>query len=358
MAIIKLNRPNSPFQVKLRGPDGRWITKAFPTYKNAEEFEAKLKGQKHQGTLVTNSDRQITLNEYFETWMETVQHQASPGWRTVQRQLYRDYVKPLIGDCKLQSISPPTISQLLNEMAKKGKSEQTRLHTFNLLRKIFLDGVELFQVLTYNPAIRKLKPRVPLKETRHLNIEQIKKLLAHVTDKPYGTAIWLQFFLGLRVGEVQALRWSDLDLESGQVFIRRAFSRKDTWATKELVIKDYPKGRRHHTLALPQELWNFLREKKREANSIYVSPSPQGKILPYERYRRRLTWYCEELEIPVIGTHGLRHSTSALYMSHGANLGDLQALFAHSSQSLTERYTHGVGSNLHKVSNVVRLFGT
>ena len=65
---------------------------------------------------------------------------------------------------------------------------------------------------------------------------------------------------------------------------------------------------------------------------------------------------CDELEIPVIGTHGLRHSTSALYLSHGASMGDLQTLFAHSSQSLTERYTHGVGSNLHRVSNVVRLF--
>lgn len=266
-------------------------------------------------------------------------------------------MKPLIGDCKLQSITPPTISQLLNEMAKKGKSEQTRLHTFNLLRKMFLDGMELFQVLTYNPVIRKLKPRVPLKETRHLNMEQVKTLLAHVADKPYGTAIWLQLYLGLRVGEVQALRWSDVELDSGHVFIQRAFSRKDSWATKELVIKDYPKGRKHHTLALPPELWDFLREKKKTANSIYVAPSPQGQILPYERYRRRLMAFCEELEIPVIGTHGLRHSTSAVYLSHGASKADLQVLFAHSCPSLTERYTHGVGTNLQRVSNVIRLFG-
>ncbi len=356
MAIVKLNRIHRPFQVKLRGPDGKWITKAFASCKEAGEYEVRLKDQKYRGSLTSNSERQMTVNEYFETWMEAVQQQASPGWRAIQRQLYRDYVKPLIGHSKLQAISPPVISRLLNEMAKKGKSEQTRLHTFNLLRKMFLDGVELFQVLSYNPVIRKLKPKVPLKETRYLNLEQVKKLLAHVADKPYGTAIWLQLYLGLRIGEVQVLRWSDVDFEDGQVFIQRSFSRKDTWATKELIIKDYPKGRKHHSLTIPPELREFLKEKKMSANSIYVASSPNGKMIPYERYRRRLMGFCGELGIPTIGTHGLRHSTSAVYLSHGASKEDLRVLFAHSSPSLTERYTHGVGTNLQKITHVTRLF--
>lgn len=357
MAITKLQRKTNPFQVKVKGPDGKWITKVFSLLKEAEEFEGKLRSQKRTGTLIPNADRQLTVNEYFETWMETAQHNASPGWRAIQKQLFRDYVKPLIGECKLQTVSPPTISQLLSEMAKKGKSEQTRLHTFNLLRKMFLDGVELFQVLNYNPVLRKLKPRVPLKETRYLNMEQVKLLLSHVADKPYGVAIWLQLYLGLRVGEVQALRWSDVDLVTGQVFIQRAFSRKDTWATKQMVIKNYPKGGKHHTLVLPPELWGFLKEKKKEANSTYIAPSPTGNLIGYERYRRCLIGYCKELDLPVIGTHGLRHSTSAVYLSHGASKDDLRMLFAHSCPSLTERYTHGVGTNLQRISNVIRLFG-
>lgn len=43
-------------------------------------------------------------------------------------------------------------------------------------------------------------------------------------------------------------------------------------------------------------------------------------MLSYEWYSRTLRRYCKELAIPLIGTHGLRHSTSTLYLSHGATL--------------------------------------
>src|SRR6185437_13283740 len=66
--------------------------------------------------------------------------------------------------------------------------------------------------------------------------------------------------------------------------------------------------------------------------------------------------YCRDLGIPVIGTHGLRHTTSELYLTHGATRDDLQQLFAHSCLSVTDRYVHGRGSNLEKVSNVIQLF--
>ena len=79
-------------------------------------------------------------------------------------------------------------------------------------------------------------------------------------------------------------------------------------------------------------------------------------MLSYEYYLRTLRRYCRELRIPEIGTHGLRHSTSAVYLQHGATKDDLQALFARSDMSVTERYTHGVMSNLQRVSNVIKLF--
>jgi integrase len=56
---------------------------------------------------------------------------------------------------------------------------------------------------------------VPIKEARHFNLSEVRTLLLHVEDKPYGLAIWLQLYLGLRVGELQALTWTDVDLTEG-----------------------------------------------------------------------------------------------------------------------------------------------
>src|SRR5690349_9972448 len=58
--------------------------------------------------------------------------------------------------------------------------------------------------------------------------------------------------------------------------------------------------------------------------------------------------------VPVVPTHGLRHSTAELYMSNGASRDDLRILFAHSSNKMTDRYVHDRGRRLDQVaSNVI-----
>jgi len=52
----------------------------------------------------------------------------------------------------------------------------------------------------------------------------------------------------------------------------------------------------------------------------------------------------------------LRHSTSELYLSHGASRDDLRELFAHSTLSVTDRYVHRSKGNLDKVAEVINLF--
>lgn len=348
MAITKL--PSGKYQARVRGRDGRWISRAFEKLRDAESFESQTKYEVRNGTAATLWERSLTLDRYFEHWFETVQSRASKGWRDQQRHHYHKFVSPLVGHLRMEAIVPHHVGQVLNQMAKMGKAEQTQLHVFMLMRKMFGDAIELFRLLTFNPAQRTLKPKVPIKETAHLNLEDAKKLLSHVADKPYGVAVWLQLYLGLRMGELQALIWENVDLTEGIVNIRR------TYVRKERVFREYPKGRRHHSHKMPSELWSFLKEEREKATNIFVATSPDGGMLAYEWYARRLRRYCKELAIPRVGTHGLRHSTSTLYLSHGATRDDIRQLFAHSDSSITERYIHHRGSNLEKVAQVIRLF--
>ena len=78
-------------------------------------------------------------------------------------------------------------------------------------------------------------------------------------------------------------------------------------------------------------------------------------VIPQRWYCIALRKYCRQLGIPEIGTHGLRHSTSEIYLSHGASRDDLRQLFAHSSLKVTDRYVRDKASNLEKVSNVILL---
>ena len=70
----------------------------------------------------------------------------------------------MLGNCRLKEIRPHNVKRVLNEMANLGKSNQTRVHAFGLLRKMFGDGIEIYQYLTFNPALKKFKPDLPEKE--------------------------------------------------------------------------------------------------------------------------------------------------------------------------------------------------
>ncbi len=351
MSIIK--RSNS-YQVRLEGIDGRILSKTFKTKIEAREQETLWKREKQEGALGTYAERHLTLKEFFEEWFknvveETPEHMRT-GWRKAQKQLFDDYVSPLIGAHKLRELRPHHVQQVLIQMAKLGKSDQTRVHAFGLLRKMFNDAIEIYQYVTFNPALNKFKPKIVVRETTHLNLEQTKTLLTHVDGKKYGLAIWIQLYMGLRVGELQALRWEDVDLEEGRITIRRTFVRKVK------AFRDYPKGRKQHSHNLPPELWEKLLSARPNSHWDLVVTSPKGNLIPYLWYLRALKRYCTELNIPKIRTHGLRHSTSELYISHGASRDDLRALFAHSSLKVTERYLHGKDTNLAKVSNLIQLF--
>jgi integrase len=253
---------------------------------------------------------------------------------------------------RLRDVKPLHVKRVLIEMAKLGKSDQMRLHVFVLMRKMFGEAIETYQYLTFNPVIRKLKPKPVRKEAKHLNLDETKTLLTHVDGKKYGLAIWLQLYLGLRVGELQALRWEDIDLNFGRVTIRRTYVRKMNR------FRDYPKGKKQHSHRLPAELLEKLIAAKADSKSEFVTPTRQGTALNYLWYLSSLKDYLKELKLPVVSTHGLRHSTSELYLSHGASREDLQRLFAHSSMSVTERYLHGKDTSLEKIANVIRLFPT
>jgi integrase len=349
MAIIKRN---NRYQVKMRDSDGKWMVQAAATRKDAEQIELEWKSNKSEGYF-TRLNLKITVDEYKVKWFESVNvGNSQSGWRVFQAQYYRDFIGPVIGHLPLKNVTPADIQNIFVEMTKLKKAPQTQRLVYATVRKMFGDAVENFQYLTMNPVLKKLQPVVPEKEAPHLNLKQLVTLLKHVKGEKYGVAIWLQTYLGLRVSELQAMQWSDIDLDTGMVTIRRAFVRKTN------VIRDYPKGKKQHTHSIPLELVELLKAVKPEKAEGFVVSSPEGKglMLPYRWYNHAIKQYCKKLDLPRIGTHGLRHSASQLYLSHGANKEDLRELFAHSGMKVTERYIHGHHSNLQKVAKVIRLF--
>lgn len=139
-------------------------------------------------------------------------------------------------------------------------------------------------------------------------------------------------------------------MEAGIIHVRAAFVRK------EGIIRDYPKGKKWHSHKVPPELLEKLRTAKSVSTSRFVVTSPRREMLNYYGYRMALKRYCEEIGVSKVVSHGLRHSTAAIYMAHGASRDDVRMLFRHSSSSVTDLYIHDTGENVDRVAQVIQLF--
>jgi len=80
--------------------------------------------------------------------------------------------------------------------------------------------------------------------------------------------------------------------------------------------------------------------------------------LDYSKYRRVLRQYCEEAGVRIIASHGLRHSSSEIWMDAGASRDDIRILFAHQDGKTTDLYVHDRGNRLTKVADGLKLFPT
>jgi hypothetical protein len=118
----------------------------------------------------------------------------------------------------------------------------------------------------------------------------------------------------------------------------------------------YPKGKRQHSHRVPRELITKLENLRRTATTDLVAAPPGWKMLDYSKYRRVLQRFCEDSGVRPIATHGLRHSSSEVWMEAGASRDDLRILFAHQDSKTTDRYVHDRGNRLSKVADVLLLF--
>lgn len=258
MAIVsRKNKDGSyTYQVRERDINGKQVSFSFNKKGDAKAFEAQLKVNKNKNVPLASPGKKITLNEFWDNWF-TRSNTATDGWKYSQRQMYRDYIKPYIGNLSLSNIKPPHISDILIKMEKLGRAEQTRKHVYNLLHKIFEDCIEDYNYLTENPVKSKFLPKVIIKDSEYLDYDEVKLLLLNVRGKKYGLGIWIQLFLGLRIGEVIYLKWEHiLELE--------CFTYVEPTEEKKNGLLIIPKGRTGTRLRSLRNSFIILKKKKKK----------------------------------------------------------------------------------------------
>lgn len=243
---------------------------------------------------------------------------------------------PAFGTVQLRLISREAIQTLLLAKLKEDLSWATVKHIRTVLGTL-LATAELWGYIDDNPVRKTRLPRRGSRpEKQILTPEQLCSLLQSLPE-PTNSIIWLLVLTGLRIGELLALRWRDIDLDNRLLCVRQTVYEGHF---------DDPKTRTSkRTVPLFRRRFEILRNRRPEtpdAEALVFSSRKGTAFCRRNLANRQLAPTCQAFGFPPVTWHALRHCNATLMDSVQAARGTVSALLGHSSEEITARYVHSL----------------
>ncbi len=282
----------------------------------------------------------LTFEEYAETvWkpevLPNIKHSTKKGYTT----MLRAHLYPAFGKMQLRLINRGMVQAFLSQKLAQGLSSASVRHLRTMLGTV-LGAAEMAELIPSNPVRKTRVPRhVPVRPRAVIAPEKIRELLEALPE-PTRSLAWLLVLTGLRIGELLALRWRNVDLD--QRVLRVTESVYDG-------VFDTPKTQRsRRSVPLGTKAIEILSARKPAA----ANPNPDAFVFAtrvgttFERHNllnRDLRPTCKKLGLVGVNFHWLRHANASLLDAVGTPLGTVQDLLGHSSSEITrEVYLHGI----------------
>ena len=305
----------------------------FPTEASAQKAVAALRANINAETPRTQIDAIsfCTLAQHYrEKEMCEGAGKTFATIRTNEGYLER-WILPRWSSYRLKDVKAVIVEEWLRSLPLANGS---RAKIRNLMHAIFNHAVR-WEWHDKNPITQvrqsAKRQRVPIV----LNIEQLKSLVEQLTE-PAKTAVLLDILTGLRVSELLALKWSDVDFENLELHVTRSISLQRVGPCKtEASQKPVPLD---PELAEVLLMWRRQSAYPMDSDWVFASPASKGK-LPYWSSSVFRVYLRPALKVAGItgkvGWHTFRHSYATILKSHGEDVKTVQELLRHANSSIT-----------------------
>ena len=218
-----------------------------------------------------------------------------------------------------------------------GAGKTTALNALVSLGGRIIDADAVYHTLT--------RTSQPMRQERVINAKERRAIENYVVCNPTPRKVGLLFMLelGLRIGEVCGLKWSDIDTKSKILTVQRTVSRIYLGKNNTRVEISTPKPRSSaRQLPIPEKLLPMLRQlKKLYADDAWFLSGKSRKPVEPRCYRTSVKRYLRQASVPVVRPHILRHSVATTCLRAGCDVKTISTLLGHASASTTlKRYVH------------------
>jgi integrase len=334
---------------RLTLPGGKRKALYAATRQEAAQKLTKALRERDQGLRASGDERQ-TLGQYLARWLQSIKPSVKP--RTYERyeQAVRTHLAPALGAVRLTRLSAHQLQIFYGAKLAEGLAPTTVAHLHAVLHRA-LHAAERLDLVPRNVADRVTAPRPRHHAMRIFTAEQAQQILAGVAGDRLEALYVLALTTGARQGELLALKWRDVDLDSGRVRIEQTlhFDRGGAW---RLASPKTERSRR--TIELPPMACEALRahrarqnaerlalgEARREHGFVFtgVLGEPLRGTHLLERHFLPLL---ARLGLPAARWHDLRHTFVSLAVGQGVPITMISHMLGHSSVSMTaDVYAH------------------
>jgi integrase len=325
------------------------------TYAEAKQKLNQAQLEQRQGKLATGPKQ--TVKDFLHCWFEEVHAGALKlSARALYRRHLRNHIIPALGSIQLQKLRADQVQAFLNTMVRDGLKATTIQVIFAILNTALKDAVR-WQLLTVNVCSAVTLPRVVPSEIRSLSKEEARRLLEVAKENYLHSLLTLALATGMRLGELLALRWEEVDLENSTLQVHHTVDYIQGYGKVESEPKT-TSGRRRITL--PQfaieELERhraYQAEMRKEAGHLWreqglIITSMTGNHLGRSRVQKNFKQLLKKADLPDMHFHWLRHSAATILLSMGVSPKVVQELLGHSDIRTTLRIYGHVLPGMHK----------
>ena len=331
------------------------------------DVKKKLSVFKESKEIIEPNPRKAPLfRDAVSLWQKTNINRFKGATEMKYDNLIDKHILPVLGSYKLIEINAFLLADFMNNKLRNGRIDRKGGLSPSYVRTIMLIVFEVIDFAVGEdmcpPIKTKIhKPVIQKKELDVLDVSSQTRLEKCLVAKPIGTNVGILISLntGLRIGEVCALKWTDIDFKRAILHVRSTVTRiKSTDDSKntKLVI-DLPKTKSSvRDIPISKKLMQALIPLYEKHLSEYVISEKSGFISP-RTFEYRFHKVLSECQIPPINYHVLRHTFATRCVELGVDVKTLSEILGHSNVSITlNTYVHSSmerkREQLEKLANV------
>lgn len=285
-----------------------------------------------------------TIREIAAAWKEYKRPYVKQSTMAAYVLILENHILPTFGEDN--TIPEHSVQAFVLRKIESGLSTKSVKDILIVLKMVMKFGVKK-EWMTYYEWDIKYPPSSENKVLDVLSVTNHRKILNHIQSHFtfMGLGIYISLSTGLRIGEVCALKWSDINVTDGILTVNRTIERIYIIAGEkkhtELVINTPKTKNSCREIPMNKELLGMLKPLKKVVDDdYYILTNDERPIEPrtYRNYYKRLM---EKLDIPKLKYHGLRHSFATRCIEVGCDYKTVSVLLGHSNISTTlNLYVH------------------